>query len=46
MTQTCREAVLVAFDRLERRNRRKEFDLSEIVLEVLTVTNFVFHESF
>lgn len=40
MTQTCREAVLVAFDRLERRHRRKVFDLSEIVLEVIAATNF------
>lgn len=30
----------MAFDRLERRYRRKVFELSEIVQEVLAVTNF------
>lgn len=38
MAQTCREAVLAAFERLESRNSRKDFDLSEIVQEVLSVT--------
>jgi hypothetical protein len=38
LTQTCREAVLAAFDRLESQHRRKDFDLSEIVQEVLNGT--------
>lgn len=40
MTQTCREAVLAAFDRLELRHHRNVFELSEIVREVLAVTGF------
>lgn len=39
MRQTCREAVLAAFERLERRHRRKVFDLWEIVQEVLAATD-------
>lgn len=39
MKQTCREAVLEAFDRLESRNSRKDFSVSEIVKEVFTVTD-------
>lgn len=39
MKQTCRDAILEAFDRLEDRHRRKVFNLSEIVKEVLTVTD-------
>ena len=39
MRQTCREAVLAAFERLERRHGRKVFDLWEIVQEVLTATD-------
>lgn len=39
MKQTCREAVLEAFYRLESRNRREVFKVSEIVKEVLAVTN-------
>lgn len=39
MKQTCRDAVLEAFDRLESRHRRKIFNVSEIVKEIVTVTN-------
>lgn len=38
MAATCREAVLEAFIRLESRSSRKDFDLSEIVKEVLATT--------
>lgn len=38
MKSTCREAVLDAFDRLESRHRRKAFMVTEIVKEVLAVT--------
>jgi hypothetical protein len=31
---TCRDEVLAAFERLERRHRRKVFDLSEVLQEV------------
>lgn len=31
---TCRDEVLAAFDRLERRHGRKTFDLAEVVQEV------------
>lgn len=34
MTRTCRDEILEAFARLERRHRRREFPLAEIVLEV------------
>ena len=36
---TCREAVLAAFERLERRHERREIDLSEVVGEVLAHTS-------
>jgi len=39
MKNTCREAVLEAFERLESRNHRKDFDLVEVLNEVLTTTN-------
>lgn len=39
MKQTSREAVLAAFDRLESKHHRKDFDLSEIVEEVLSATH-------
>lgn len=35
MARTCREAVLDAFDRLERRHGRNTFDLADIVTETL-----------
>lgn len=35
---TCREEVLAAFERLERRHSRDVFDLAEIVQEVLART--------
>ena len=38
MTWTCREAVLEAFVRLEGQSSRKDFQLSEIVKEVLAMT--------
>lgn len=38
MRDTCREAVIDAFERLERRNHRKDFDLTEVLNEVLAVT--------
>lgn len=39
MPQTCREAVLGAFERLERRNDRRSFDLYEVVQEVQAQTD-------
>lgn len=39
MPQTCREAVLAALERLERRNGRKSFDLFEVVQEVMSETD-------
>jgi hypothetical protein len=39
LKQTCREAVIEAFNRLESRHRRKVFNLSEIVQEVFSVTD-------
>lgn len=38
MRETCREAVIEAFIRLEQRNHRKEFGLEEVLKEVLAVT--------
>lgn len=38
MAVTCREAVLDAFRRLEARDDRTEFDLAEIVAEVMSET--------
>ena len=38
MTFTCREAIIEAFVRLEGQGFRKDFDLSEIVKEVLAIT--------
>ena len=32
---TCRDEVLAAFERLERRHGRRELDLAEVVQEVL-----------
>jgi hypothetical protein len=40
----CREAVLAAFDRLERRHDKRDFPLVEIVAEVQAVTD-TFRES-
>jgi hypothetical protein len=37
MAQTCRDAVLEAVGRLERRHGRQTFDLTEIVIETLAV---------
>lgn len=39
MSQTCRDAVLEAFDRLESQRHRKVFNLSEIVNEVIAMTH-------
>lgn len=39
MKQTCREAILDAFDRLESQHGKKAFNVSEIVKEVFTETN-------
>jgi len=35
---TCREAILAAFERLRGRSDRDEFELSEIVAEVRSMT--------
>jgi hypothetical protein len=37
MARTCRDAVLEAFERLERRHGRQAFDLAEIVTETSVV---------
>lgn len=37
MARTCRDAILEAFGRLERRHGRQTFDLAEIVTETLAV---------
>lgn len=37
MARTCRDAILEAIDRLERRHGRQAFDLGEIVTETLAV---------
>lgn len=37
MSRTCRDAVLDAFTRLERRHGRNTFDLTEVVTETLTI---------
>jgi hypothetical protein len=39
MAETCREAVLEAFDRLERRHGRADFSVEEVVSEVLAHTS-------
>ena len=39
MQNTCRKEVLEAFDRLERRNHRKDFGLTEVINEVLSSTS-------
>ena len=39
MQNTCRKEVLEAFDRLERRNNRKDFGLTEVINEVLSSTS-------
>lgn len=39
MSQTCREAVLEAFDRLEGRHQSKVFRVPEIAREIFTVTD-------
>lgn len=44
MPHTCREAVLAAFERLERRNDRESFNLFEVVQEVMA-QNGAFAES-
>lgn len=36
---TCRAEVLAAFERLERRHGRREFDLVDVVQEVLARTS-------
>lgn len=41
---TCRDEVLSAFDRLERRHGRREFQLSDVVTEVLA-SNDSYEES-
>lgn len=37
---TCRDEVVAAFERLERRNGRREFDLVDVVQEVLGSTDY------
>ena len=37
---TCRDAVLNAFQRLERRTGHKDFNLAEIVNEVVTLDGY------
>ena len=40
MADTCRDAVLDAFRRLQARSHRTEFDLAEIVAEVRSTSSF------